>query len=532
VRPVDAQRWSAARRADLVLRILAGKTTVSDAAARHHLPASEVEEWVRRFREGGEAALRAERPTAHPRPSSLLRLESILDNTTAVIYVKDLEGRYALVNRQFELLFHVTREAARGRTDYDLFTRTAAEAFRENDRKVVAAGAPIEFEEVAPHDDGPHTYISLKFPLFDDHGKIDAVCGISTDITERKRTEERLQQVTAELRAFYQAQPDLAFRLASDGTILDYKAGQASALYLPPEQFLGRRMSDVLPPDASRLLGEAIARVREAGTELATTEYVLPMPDGREHHFEARLTPLEDRRILVLVRDISARKRAEESLRLLARRLVTVREEERERLGFDLHDGVCQELAGIGILVAAARADLGSAQADAADKLEQVGKYLQEMMDHIRLLAHELRPMLLHELGLEESLRSLATGFSAARRRIAIHLAEHLPRLEEPIEVAVYRIAQEALINAARHAAARLTTLTLAPHGDTLRLVVQDNGRGFDPRDGGTIGTGIASMEHRALALGARFDLRSEPGRGTTVTFECPLRVRQDPVAE
>ncbi|MEX0712787.1 MAG: PAS domain S-box protein, partial [Pirellulales bacterium] len=120
------------------------------------------------------------------------RLQSILDNATSVIYVKSLDGRYLLVNRSFETLFHVRRGEVLGKTDYDVFAPRLADAFRANDQKVLQAGRPLEFEEVAPHDDGPHTYISIKFPLADPAGSAHALCGISTDITERKRSEEAL----------------------------------------------------------------------------------------------------------------------------------------------------------------------------------------------------------------------------------------------------------------------------------------------------------------------------------------------------
>jgi PAS domain S-box-containing protein len=126
------------------------------------------------------------------------RLQSILDNSTTVVYLKDLQGRYLLVNRQYERLFHVKREDVIGKTDYDLFSRKHADAFAANDRRVLDALGPVEFEEIAPHDDGDHTYISIKFPLRDAAGEIYGVCGISTDITERKGLEEKLRE-TAKL---------------------------------------------------------------------------------------------------------------------------------------------------------------------------------------------------------------------------------------------------------------------------------------------------------------------------------------------
>ena len=121
-------------------------------------------------------------------------LQAIIDNSSAVIYVKDLEGRYLLINRRFEELFHVAREAVPGKTDYDLFPKVRADAFRAFDKEVVAAQTAMEAEEVAPQDDGLHTYLSIKAPLYDETGNLHAVCGISADITERKRAEEALRE--------------------------------------------------------------------------------------------------------------------------------------------------------------------------------------------------------------------------------------------------------------------------------------------------------------------------------------------------
>jgi len=122
------------------------------------------------------------------------RLHQILDNTTAVIFVKDKEGRFVFVNRQFTQLFHVSQLGVVGKTDHEILPEKVAETFRANDRLVLQRNEAVEFEETVPQDDGPHTYISIKFPLRDAKGVAYAVCGISTDITERKRSDESLYQ--------------------------------------------------------------------------------------------------------------------------------------------------------------------------------------------------------------------------------------------------------------------------------------------------------------------------------------------------
>jgi PAS domain S-box-containing protein len=127
------------------------------------------------------------------------QLLALIDNTSAVIYMRDLNGRYMVVNREYERLFHLRREEIVGLTDYDLFPREMADAFRTNDLWAASTGGPVQMEEVAPGEDGPHTYITVKFPLLDSAGQPYAVAGISTDITDRKRAEEQVRQLNAEL---------------------------------------------------------------------------------------------------------------------------------------------------------------------------------------------------------------------------------------------------------------------------------------------------------------------------------------------
>ena len=117
------------------------------------------------------------------------RLQSIVDNAAAVIYVKDAHCRYTLINRKFELLFHIKRDVLIGKTDYDIFSKEAADVYRKNDLMVLKSGRAIQVEEDVNHDDGVHSYISVKFPLHNAKNKNYAVCGISSDITLRKQAE-------------------------------------------------------------------------------------------------------------------------------------------------------------------------------------------------------------------------------------------------------------------------------------------------------------------------------------------------------
>lgn len=123
-------------------------------------------------------------------------LKSIIDSSGAIIHVKDTDGRYLLVNQLFQRLFGKDDEDLHGRSDRDIFPDDVAAALHELDRQVIESGAPVEVEEILPHQDGPHTYISFKSPLRDLNGTVYAVCCVGSDITTRVREEKELRELS------------------------------------------------------------------------------------------------------------------------------------------------------------------------------------------------------------------------------------------------------------------------------------------------------------------------------------------------
>lgn len=127
-------------------------------------------------------------------------LQSIVDNSQAAVYVKNLDGRYILINRRFQEIARVERAAILGRTDYDFFPKAVADSFRVVDSRVLNSGRTLTVEEMMPQEDGPHVYLSIKAPLQDSSGAITGSFGISTDITDRKRDEDRMRAQLAALK--------------------------------------------------------------------------------------------------------------------------------------------------------------------------------------------------------------------------------------------------------------------------------------------------------------------------------------------
>ena len=126
-------------------------------------------------------------------------LQAIPEGSPALIYIKDLQGRYLFINHTYQTLLHVTRVQVLGKTDVEIFSTEVASAARTNDQKVQETGTAMEFEEVALLDNTLHTYATVKFPIRDAEGKLYAIGGISTDVTARKQVEEALHQARTEL---------------------------------------------------------------------------------------------------------------------------------------------------------------------------------------------------------------------------------------------------------------------------------------------------------------------------------------------
>ena len=280
-------------------------------------------------RELQQAAMRAERRQAQlDRDRHFDLLQAIADNTKAVIYAKDLHGRYLMVNRRFLDLFHLDAEAVIGKNDSELFPPQTASALRSVDRRVVVAKAPITEEEVVPNDDGPRTYVSVKSPLRDRDGRVLGVFGISTDISERKRSEDALRASEERTRLIIDAALDAVVTIDADGVIIEWNPQAEISFGWQRGEAIGRPLTDtIIPPrfhDAHRRGLLRYQKTREANVLNQRIELAALHRDGHEFPVELTITPIRSGLTLVFsafVRDITERKLAESRLQEQVQRL-------------------------------------------------------------------------------------------------------------------------------------------------------------------------------------------------------------------
>jgi signal transduction histidine kinase/HAMP domain-containing protein/putative methionine-R-sulfoxide reductase with GAF domain len=367
------------------------------------------------------------------------------------------------------------------------------------------------------------------------NGQAVKLVGAFQDITERKLIEVALREAEAHKHALISAIPDLIFTNRGDGEYLSVHAADQAGLLLQPDVFLNRKVGEVLPQPIAGQIMQAFAEALATGT-IQLLNYPMLM-QGQERHYEARIVPSADDILITIVRDVTerqlgeqARQRYTQQLKALSRRVLEAQEAERRRLAIELHDELGQLLTAIKInLQSSERFKDRHPGEHNAENIQIVEDALQQ----VRRLALALRPSMLDDLGLAPALRWMAEQ-SAARNGFAVefYTTRLSDRLAADIEIACFRIAQEALTNIARYAQAKNVGIQMLQDGAELVLSVQDDGCGFDVaamRAGALAGgsIGVLGMQERAALIGGQLDIESAPG-ATTVRLRCPLRLRGD----
>lgn len=485
--------------------------------------------------------------------ASEARLQAILDNSSAVVYVKDREGRYQLINRHFEQIFSVVKEQVVGKTDFDLFPPERAEVFRANDSRVLTTLEPLQVEEIAPHEDGDHTYLSVKFPLFDSTGAASAMCGISTDITQRKRSEEELRRSEARTRAILEASPDLLFIFTRQGSCLEYR-GSGEFFFAPPEQIVGRNITDYFSHDMARRFRGVITKTLDTG-EMQTLELRLPTPVGLRH-MESRVVVYGPDEVLFIVRDVTARKRAEAELRE-AKHAAEAASRAKSRFLANMSHEIRTPMNGvIGMTELALSTELTEEQRrylrGVLESAEFLLSLINTILDFSKIEAEklELDPI---EFALRDDLADTVNALSVRAHEkgleLVCHVRSDVPELLYGDSGRLRQVLFNLLGNAIKFTQQGEVVLRVEKVGEseddvTLKFNVCDTGIGIPPdkqqlifepfrqaddsttRQYGGTGLGLAISAQLARLLGGGIELESTPGVGSCFSFTARFQVR------
>jgi PAS domain S-box-containing protein len=458
------------------------------------------------------------------------RLQAFTGHSPAVMFLKDREGRYRFVNERFLQRFGLRRDQVIGHADEELFTRAQAQTFGASDAQVLARGVPLEFEETTPLVGGARFSVVSKFPVYDASGAVAGVGGVATDVTERRKAEQALREQRTLLAEAQQLaglgcwEWDPASGRLSWSDELYHIYGLQRGVFQPSfEAYL----EQVHVEDRDRVGRRVAAALMENRGGFAFEERIVrPNGEVRQLRSHGEVVCDDAGRPLKVVGaclDITEHKVAEEALRALSRRLVEAEETERRRIARELHDRVGQNLSALNINLDIV---LGSLKDPALRRrLEDSLALVDGTLQSIETVMAELRPPLLDEYGLGAALAWYAEEYSQRTGvRVAVEQgAAAAARLRPEAAVALFRIAQEALNNVAKHAGAKLVQLELALDSSHMTLSIIDDGCGFDMAQAPRGRWGMSTMRERAEAAGGRLSMESVVGRGTTVRATVPL---------
>jgi PAS domain S-box-containing protein len=247
------------------------------------------------------------------------RLQAMMDNAPAVIYLKDREGRYVLINHAFEVLFGLSGHQVEGKTDLDIFPTDVAEIFRAHDRGILESGKAIEWEDSLSLAGETRTYLTIKFPVLDSEGSPQAVGGFSADISGRKRAELALRESEERFRTLSACSPVGIYQTDAEGRCT-YNNPRCQEIYgFAPGEGLGEGWTQYIhPDDRERVVGRWSEAAR-LGEPLAVVYRTLS-PRGDIRWVDDRTAPLTSDRDEVIgfvgtLEDITGRKQAEDAVR-------------------------------------------------------------------------------------------------------------------------------------------------------------------------------------------------------------------------
>lgn len=275
------------------------------------------------------------------------RLHAFWENSPSLIFMKDLAGRYLYANPKFEKALGVDRNLLNGKTDEEMFSKEQAAAFRANDQRVLRTGIPVEFEEVAFQSDGAHTSIVHKFPLSNESGEIYALGGIATDITQRKRTEEKLRASEASLRSLTETIPQMLWSATPTGFVDYCNNWTLQYTGLSIEELQGAGWMKVVHPGDAEKMAEAWRTSVEAGTSFQHEFRGFRASDKSYRWCVSSALPMRAKDGSILkwygsVVDLDDWKKAQESLRLSEERYHS--QHDRLRLLLNLNNRIVSNL--------------------------------------------------------------------------------------------------------------------------------------------------------------------------------------------
>ena len=408
-----------------------------------------------------------------------------------------------------------------------LYTSDSWERMQRRVAETLRSGTPYQLDLEMIRPDGTTRWIIDRGEaLRDDRGRIVRLHGTAQDITERKRAEDSLRL----FRALIDQSNDAIEVVDPDSLhFLDVNERACTDLGYSREELLSMTVADI-DPNAKNIKLAHGEELRKSGFLL--TESIHRRKDGSTFPVEVgvRIIQLDRRYCVAVVRDITARKQAEEDLRSLSGRLINSQDEERRRIARELHETTAQDLAALRMSVGRIKRVTPKSFGATHEAIEESLDLSNQVIASIRTLAYVLHPPLLEEAGLQSAVNWYASGFSKRSGiRVEVDLPDDVGRLPREYETTFFRIMQECLTNVHNHSGSSRAYIRIARCNGVATMEVKDDGKGIPDWSNANlsssvqIGVGIAGMRERVKQFHGTLEVDSEPGKGTTVRVRLPI---------
>jgi PAS domain S-box-containing protein len=381
--------------------------------------------------------------------------------------------------------------------------------------------------------DGSTFFADIVTNTLDYNGRL-CLTGFFRDITEKKRAEEALRQSHDELRAIYDQIADGIVIVDAD-KVNPVRANSAYCLMLgySEEEAYSLTAQRVHPPEALPRVWEYLDAVKQ-GIVARIEDLPFVRKDGSILYADVVSSQIHynDRPGWIsFFHDVTERKQAHETLQQqheTLKHLLQSSDHERQLIAYDIHDGMAQQLAGA-IMQFQIFDHLKDKNRKEASKAYDAGStMLRQSLFEARRLIAGVRPPILDESGVVEAIAHLVHEQArATKQKIDFHSSVDFDRLAPTLENTIYRIAQEGLTNACKHSKTEKVRVSFLQHGDELRIEILDWGIGFDPKAVPKSRFGLEGIRQRARLLGGKCSIRSSPGKGTRITVELPVVLRE-----